>query len=550
MTDFFHRHQKLLDDAVSALKSRQFWTPFPEIPSGRFYGETAREDGQRDFDRLIGQSFEMANHPETHRVGLEESPWGMLLQISYPAADATTLIDASQKAQKVWGDVSPEMRVGILLEALVRLNGMSFVMGHAVMHVTGQAFPMAFQAGGPHSQDRGLEAVAAAWAEMNVTVRDAIWEKPQGKHPSIVMEKRWKLLPRGLALTIGCNTFPNWNGYPGLFASLATGNCVIVKPHPAAILPLALTVKVLREVLAEAGLPADAVLLAADEPGQEITRELVLSGAFALIDYTGSSVFGIWVRANAGAAQIFTEESGVNSITIIDTDDFKGMCDNIAFSLSLYSGQMCTSPQNIYIPRTGIETDQGKKSFEEVASGIARAIDDLLCDPDHASGVCGTIANPATLARVAIARSLGRVIRESGETGRGRSATPLLLALDADEVGVEQEECFGPISYFISCIDAADAIARASGIATKKGAITAALYARDQNLIEAAADAFGRAGVNLSVNLTGNIYVNQSAAFSDFHVTGANPSGNACLTDSAFVAPRFRRVMVRWPKVA
>ena len=52
---------------------------------------------------------------------------------------------------------------------------------------------------------------------------------------------------------IGCNTFPTWNGYPGMFASLATGNAVIVKPHPNAILPLAITVQIAREVLAEAG---------------------------------------------------------------------------------------------------------------------------------------------------------------------------------------------------------------------------------------------------------------------------------------------------------
>ena len=40
----------------------------------------------------------------------------------------------------------------------------SFELALAVMHTTGQAFPMAFQAGGPHAQDRGLEAVATAWA--------------------------------------------------------------------------------------------------------------------------------------------------------------------------------------------------------------------------------------------------------------------------------------------------------------------------------------------------------------------------------------------------
>ena len=60
------------------------------------------------------------------------------------------------------------------------------------------------------------------------------------------------------------------------------------------------------------------------------------------------------------------------------------------------------------------------------------------------------------------------------------------------------------------------------------------------HVVDKAADAFARSGVALSVNLTGGIYVNQSAAFSDYHVSGANPAGNACLTDSAFVANRFR----------
>ena len=84
----------------------------------------------------------------------------------------------------------------------------------------------------------------------------------------------------------------------------------------------------------------------------------------------------------------------------------------------------------------------------------------------------------------------------------------------------------------------------------RKGAITAALYDTDEERILRAADAFARAGVNLSVNLTGNIFVNQSAAFSDFHVTGVNPAGNASLTDAAFVAGRFARAMWRRPEAA
>ncbi|MEF9602477.1 aldehyde dehydrogenase family protein, partial [Paracoccus sp. PXZ] len=113
-----------------------------------------------------------------------------------------------------------------------------------------------------------------------------------------------------------------------------------------------------------------------------------------------------------------------------------------------------------------------------------------------------------------------------------------------------EQECFGPIAFVIAVKDADTAIARAADLARRKGAITAALYDRDEARIARAAQAFAAAGVNLSVNLTGNIYVNQSAAFSDFHVTGANPAGNACLTDTAFVASRFRRAMWRRPVAA
>src|SRR5690349_12317501 len=384
MDTLFTRHRALLDRAVAALGERGFWMPFPEVPSGKFYGENAREDGLAAYDARLGEPFVLEGHPESDRVGAETSPWGPALGITYPAADAGTLIAASESACAAWAAVTPEARVGLLVEALVRLNAVSFEMGNAVTHTTGQAFPMAFQAGGPHAQDRGLEAVAMAWAEMTRTPATAIWEKPQGKTAPIVLEKHWRVVPRGVALVIGCQTFPTWNSYPGLFASLATGNTVIVKPHPGATLPLALTAAVLRDLLAEQGLPRDVVLLAADSAEAPVTQALVRHPSVAVVDYTGSNAFGAWVRANAGVAQVYTEEAGVNSIVIAGTDAFAAMCANVAFSLSLYSGQMCTAPQDIFVPKGGIETDEGHKSFDEVAAGIAAAVDSLLADPARA----------------------------------------------------------------------------------------------------------------------------------------------------------------------
>jgi phenylacetic acid degradation protein paaN len=503
---------------------------------------------------MLGKPFDL-DQPSDKRAGKETSPYGVPLGITYPTAPAATLIGASQRAGEGWAAASIEDRVGVCLEILHRLNRQSFQMANAVMHTTGQSFMMSFQAGGPHAQDRGLEAVAYAYDEMTRVPGQAEWSKPQGKGDPIVLDKQWRIVPRGVALIIGCATFPTWNSYPALFASLATGNSVIVKPHPGAILPLAITLRIARDVIKEAGFDPNIALLAADEADAPVTKDFVTNDAIATIDFTGSPAFGAWVRDHAATDLVFTEEAGINPIVIDSTNDFRGMCGNIAFSLSLYSGQMCTAPQNIFVPAGGIATNDGHKSFDDVAAGITTAIDKLLGDPERAAGILGAVQNEATLHRIADARKLGRVVRDSGVAPvpgfpGARTASPLVLAVDAADEAAWGEERFGPISLIVKTASTADSVKRAAESTKRKGAITASLYSTDDEVIDAASDAFARAGVALSVNLTGGIYVNQSAAFSDYHVTGANPAGNACLTDAAFVANRFRVAMVRRQRAA
>ncbi|WP_029002961.1 phenylacetic acid degradation protein PaaN [Azorhizobium doebereinerae] len=549
MEDLFQTHRHLLDAAVEASRARGFWSAFSEVP--RTYGEAAPAEGLAAFEALKGQPFDLSQPQDGPRIGGEVSPFGPALGITYPSATTGTLVAAAATAGREWARASLEQRVGVALEMLVRLNRASFLMAHAVQHTTGQAFAMAFQAGGPHAQDRGLEAVAYAFEEISRIPGAVRWEKPMGRS-TVRLDKDFHIVPRGVGLVIGCATFPTWNSYPALFADLVTGNAVIVKPHPAAILPLALTVQIGRAVLAEQGFDPNVLLLAADTPAAPLTKSLALDPAVGIVDFTGSSAFGGWLRKNLQDKLLYTEEAGVNTIVIASTDAFAAMCANIAFSLSLYSGQMCTAPQCLFVPKAGIETDEGHKSFDQVVAGISGAIDALLSDPARAAGVLGAIQNPATLARIGEARRLGTVARDSAplDMEGARTATPLLLVADADRPETYLEERFGPISFLIPTADAADAIARATAAARSKGAITAALYSTDPDLVADAASAYAAAGVALSVNLTGGIYVNQSAAFSDYHVSGANPAGNACLTDVAFVAGRFRVVCVRRPAAA
>jgi phenylacetic acid degradation protein paaN len=457
---------------------------------------------------------------------------------------------AIETAQRSWRKAGPEAWVGVSLEILDRINKASFEIANAVMHTTGQAFVMAFQAGGPHAQDRGLEAVAYAWDQMRRVPGQATWEKPQGKGDPVRMEKQFRIVPRGVALVIGCSTFPTWNGYPAIFASLATGNAVIVKPHPNAILPLAITVRIAREVLRDAGFDPNVVTLVAHDAGDDTAQGLALRPEVKIVDFTGSTANGRWLEEHARQAQVYTEKAGVNQVIVDSTDDLKGLVRNLAFSLALYTGQMCTAPQNVYVPKAGIDTDAGHLSFDDFAAALAEGVKKLVADDARATEVLGAVVNEGVLRRIEAARSLGEIVLDTRtithpEFADATIRTPLIVKLRRGDRATYLNEWFGPIAFVIATDDTDDSLAIARDAVAGHGALTLSVYSTSDDVIDRAIDVAEDVGVALSINLTGAVFVNQSAAFSDFHGTGANPAANAALTDAAYVANRFRIVQHR-----
>ncbi|MFD8543634.1 phenylacetic acid degradation protein PaaN [Streptomyces sp. NPDC059649] len=547
------KHRPTLDQALETIRTRAYWSPHPEHPKA--YGETAAADGAAAFEALRGKRFELTQPGTDDWTGQEVSPYGPELGISYPHPDVDVLLPAMRATIPAWREAGPELRAAVCLEILARISARTHEFAQAVMHTSGQAFMMAFQAGGPHAQDRGLEAVAYAYAEQTRTPEQAAWSKPQGKRDPLELSKSFTAVPRGVALVIGCNTFPTWNGYPGLFASLATGNPVLVKPHPRAVLPLAMTVKVAREVLDDAGFPADLVCLAVDKPDEGLAKTLAVRPEVRIIDYTGSTAFGDWLETHARQAEVHTEKAGVNTVVIDSTDDYKGMLSNLAFSLSLYSGQMCTTPQNLLIPRGGITTDAGRKSYDEVVSDLAGAVSGLLGDDARANALLGAIVNPQVKERIEAAGGLGEVALASREVAHpdfpgATVRTPVIVKLDGakpDSEAAYLSECFGPVSFAVAVDSAADAVELLRRTVREKGAMTVGAYTTDAEVERLVEDACLEECAQLSLNLTGGVYVNQTAAFSDFHGSGGNPAANAVLCDSAFVANRFRMVEVRRP---
>ncbi len=551
----FSQHSAVLDRAVQALHDRTFFAHYPEAPSPDVYGADADAQGRARYEAMLGQRFTALQQPDpTAWAGQEESPYtGQPLGIEYPYFEPATLIERARGAFDAWRKTSAQDRAALLIEALDGVKHRFFDIAYATMHTTGQAYMMSFQASGPHAADRALEAIASGYEELTRFPSHTTWEKPMGKY-NLKINKEWRAVPKGIALAIGCSTFPTWNTVPGMFASLVTGNPVIVKPHPKAVLPIALVVAEVQRVMAAHGLPAAVCQLAVDAADHLITQELAENPAVKIIDYTGGAVFGDYIEQLAAKGKAtFTEKTGVNSIILDSCADLDKVVQNLAFSVSLYSGQMCTAPQNFFVPAAGVKVGDEMVAYDDVVQKLAGAINALATNPKAGPHVLGAIQNPATQDRVTAmagagltsALASGRV--ENPQFADARTCSPMLLEVSADQEDQFSRELFGPIALVIKTRDSHQSVELAARMAAAHGAISCGAYTTDAALKAEIKDQMSLAGTPVSFNLTGNIYVNQNAAFSDYHVTGGNPSGNASLTNPEFVLKRFTWVGFREP---
>ena len=538
----FTRHKELLDAALHALQVRNYYSPYPENPKA--YPEDADAKAKAWISAIMNTNYEALDQTGANSfVGEEISPFLQVgIGVKCPSFTPEVLINNATHAQKAWAKTATDERAGLLIEALEQIKTRFFDIAYATMHTTGQAYMMSFQASGPHANDRALEAVAMGYKELTSVPSSVEWVKNLGKF-DLKMNKTWTPVPKGISLVIGCSTFPVWNTVPGLFASLITGNATIVKPHPKAILAIAIVVEELQKVLVQNGYPKTVVQLAPDTLSHPITKVLAENPAVKLVDFTGGSEFGNYIESLPKTT--FTEKAGVNSIILDSVTDLKPVLGNIAFSASLYSGQMCTAPQNIFVSKAGVKTAEGVVSFDEVVAGVSAAITGLVDNPKAGPGTLGAIQAELTYNRVNDAKNLGGTVALDSkaivneEFKDARIATPVVIVLDKTQGDIYNKECFGPIVFVIQTEDVHESITLAKTLAEDKGALTCGAYTTDSLVQSQIADAMNEVFVPVSFNFTGAGFINSHAAFSDFHLTGGNPAGNASFANSAFLSKRF-----------
>jgi phenylacetic acid degradation protein paaN len=353
MSALFDKHRALLARAQEACEQRHCWSPYPDMPAKYPDAEAAQARGLAAFEAHLGRAFEL-DQPGHHGARLasqEISPYTQdKLGTSYPHSDIDALFAAATAAMTRWAQASIETRIGTLMEVLELLyKDHLFEVAHAVMHTAGQSLNMAYAGSGVNALDRGIEALVYAEQAMRAVTPQARWERVLAARRSAGENLPHRAARCGRVFHL-CK-FPTWNAWPSMLASLATGNPVIVKPHPATVLPMAISVRVFRRVLAAAGFDPNLVTLAVDSVAEPLGKVLVKHPRTAIVDFTGSVQFGQWVEQNAHPALAYTETAGCNTVVLESAEDLDAAIRSLATTLCMFSAQMCTSPQNIYVPR-------------------------------------------------------------------------------------------------------------------------------------------------------------------------------------------------------
>ncbi|MFE1833449.1 aldehyde dehydrogenase family protein [Streptomyces sviceus] len=550
----YERHRELLQEAVRALAAGECRRPFTEAT-----GQDAADAGMRStrtagkvFGSLLGRPFDLDQPGELGRVATESSPYGTGthgtgtngtgtygMGIGYPRCDPAALVAAAGRAAAGWRAAGPYQRAGLAVEILRRLNTRSHELALAVHHTTGQPPEAAFRAAGPRAQDRALEAVAHAFAESARVPADLSWESPRRSGRPPEMRGTCTLVPRGVSLLIGCPDYPLWNGYPGLFASLVTGNPVIVAPHPRSVLPLAITVRVARQVLAEAGHAPDIVTLAVAEPEERLHRRLATDPAVRIVDFTGSARFADWLEQHARQATVFANRTGLNTVIVDSTENYRGLVRGLARSLCLCSGTFRTTPQNILVPTTGIVTDEGHRSLRDFGADIREAVDRLLGHPARVTRLLGAITGDEVRAALAQAAQYGAVLSASRPLHHpdhpgADLRSPLLVRLGARDERIYAREWPGPVSFLVGTDSTSHSLALFRSTVGRHGAPYAAVHSTDPLVLAVAESAALDAGVHLVQNLADDFPADPSSAGADLPAAGAH-----------FVTGRFRVVRSR-----
>ena len=253
--------------------------------------------------------------------------------------------------------------------------------------------------------------------------------------------------------------------------AIAAGNTCVAKPSE--LTPM--TAQRLAELSAEAGIPPGVINIVHGY-GQKAGRALVAHDDVPVISFTGGTLTGAAIAANAGPRfkKISLELGGKNPNVIFADCDLEDAVTTSIKSSFWNQGEICLCGSRIFVERSIYDA-----FLEKFVAGVKKL---RVGDPADEATDVGALISAAHLEKVTgyieLAKEEGGSIVTGGNrvNRRGFFVEPTVITGLSCDCAVLQEEIFGPVVTVTPFDDEAEAIAFANS--TKYG-LSATLWTRD-----------------------------------------------------------------------
>lgn len=516
---------------------------FANAAPAPFFLPDARERMQRALDRARDQ-FAAAyplliasgriNDREHAAVTYPADPSVMIGRVAQATVgDVEAAVGAAGAAFPTWRDLAPAARTEILFRAADLMEERRYDL----------AAVMVFESGKPWHEADGdvVEAIDYlryyALQDQELAQPRIMHEVMAGAnltHPRVPGEHtEYFHEGRGVTAVIAPWNFPLAIICGMSVASLAGGNCAILKP--AAQSPIIAFRLV--EILREAGVP-DGVVQYLPGPGSRVGQALVEHPGIANVAFTGSKEVGLGIieaaaRHTSSAPvpsggyelrptpkRVIAEMGGKNAIIIDDDADLDQAVGGAVLSAFGYAGQKCSACSRLIIVG---------HAYDEAVARLKSAVESLVVGPPHDPAtfvppVIGSSARDkimghieegrATAALLAQAQAPSPMFHPPSASQPGHYVPPTVFTDVPPDSRLAREEIFGPVLSVFRAKDFDEALEFALD---SEFALTGGLYSRNPRHIEQAKRAFR----------VGNLYINRKITGA---VVGRHPFGGLAMS--------------------
>lgn len=370
-------------------------------------------------------------------------------------------------AQEDWAARPLEERIKLVLAGVAAVGEMNDEIVPELAWMMGRPVRYGGEFGGFNERSNHMAAIAAdALADIEVS------EDPQ-------FRRYIRRVPHGVVCVIAPWNYPYMTAINTIAPALIAGNTVVLK-HATQTL---LVGERMARAFHLAGVPEDVfqnVFL-----DHQTTSELIASGAFQFINFTGSVAGGRAIETAAAGtfAGLGLELGGKDPGYVMDDADLDAAVATLVDAAMYNSGQCCCGIERIYVAQPLFD------QFVEKAVALVR--DYRLGDPLDQNTTLGPMAQVrfANLIRNqvsdAVAAGATAHIETFAEDDGGAYLTPQILTGVTHDMAVMRDESFGPVVGIMPVADDAEAIALMND---SEYGLTASLWTQDVDRAAAIGD--------------------------------------------------------------